>query len=113
MNIGYNCYIIFLVPVDTQPPTLTGCTTSQGPFTAANGATNLAVPFTEPTFGNDFPDVPIVTKSHVPGDAFVDGTTTVNYTATDLAGNVNNCFMEITVISMCEVLWKCEQNGML
>ena len=78
--------------MDTQPPTLTGCTTSQGPFTAANGATNLAVSFTEPTFGNDFPDVPIVTKSHVPGDAFVDGTTTVNYTATDLAGKCEQLF---------------------
>ena len=83
--------------MDTQPPTVTGCTTSQGPFTTANGATNMTVSFTEPTFGNDFPDVPTVTKSHVPGDAFGVGTTTVNYTATDLAGNVNNCFMEITV----------------
>ena len=60
-------------------------------YTAANGDTDMAVSFAEPMFGNDFPDVPTVTKSHQPGAVFGGGSVIVNYTATDLAGNVNSC----------------------
>ena len=90
---------IFLVPVDTQPPTVSGCMSPQG-YTAANGDTDMAVSFAEPMFGNDFPDVPTVTKSHQPGAVFGGGSVIVNYTATDLAGNVNSCLMTITVTGM-------------
>jgi len=61
-------------------------------------------------FANVFWDQPLVfddcgnlnlTVSHVSGDRFPKGTTTVTYTATDACGNVTTCSFDIHVVGDC------------
>ena len=56
-------------------------------------------------------DVPAVVKSHTPGNVFGGGTTIVNYTATDLAGNANYCLMDITVTGITLGAARCGLNS--
>jgi subtilisin-like proprotein convertase family protein len=84
--------------VDNTPPTIAGCpsditvTTGPGRLTCDQVAT-----WTPPTATDNCPGV-VLTSDHTPGDIFPVGTTTVTYTAKDVAGNTSQCSFKITVV---------------
>ena len=63
--------------------------------TANAGVCMATVTWTEPTDSDNCSST--LTSTHSPGDAFAVGTTTVTYTATDLAGNSATASFNITV----------------
>ena len=60
------------------------------------GSASAEVTWTEPT-ASDNSGIVTLTSSHSPGSAFVIGTTTVTYTATDDASNTVSVTFTVTV----------------
>ncbi|HYC86744.1 MAG TPA: HYR domain-containing protein [Chryseosolibacter sp.] len=80
---------------DTAPPELTDC-----PADIIEQADTLcarAINWDPPIALNDCDEAVSMTSNFEPGDSFSVGTTTVNYVATDDAGNVTGCSFDITV----------------
>ncbi len=67
-------------------------------LTASPGACVAALTWVPPTLSNNC-DLLTLTSNFEPGDLFPVGTTTVIYTATDLAGNTFECDFDITINS--------------
>lgn len=82
--------------LDVEDPLLTGCPTD---ITASSDANSCgkSVSWTQPTASDNCSGVTL-TGTHVPGDVFPIGTTTVTYTATDSSGNSVSCSFDVTVI---------------
>ncbi|MCK7591835.1 HYR domain-containing protein, partial [Subsaxibacter sp. CAU 1640] len=79
---------------DNENPVISGCPVN---ISVANDAGNCsaAVSWTPPTASDNCSQT--LTSSHSPGDTFALGTTTVTYTSTDAAGNIDSCSFDITV----------------
>ncbi|MEO0527602.1 MAG: HYR domain-containing protein, partial [Bacteroidota bacterium] len=82
---------------DNSNPVITGC--PAGPITASSGPGNCgaAVTWTPPSVNDDCGTATLTTNNYNPGDTFLPGTTTVIYTATDLAGNTATCSFDVIV----------------
>lgn len=80
---------------DVQDPALTSCPADISQSTDPNMC-DAVVTWTEPTASDNCPGV-MRTSTHSPGDTFPLGTTTVTYTATDVAGNFVSCSFDITI----------------
>src|SRR5690554_1655425 len=80
---------------DTEAPVIVDCPTD---ITVNNdlGSCDAVVTWTAPTFTDNCTGTTL-TSTHNSGDTFPFGTTTVTYTATDAAGNVQTCSFEVTV----------------
>ena len=79
---------------DTQAPYLTAGSICPPSKTACN-----PVSWTPPNFTDNCPGVQMTVANGItPGIDFPVGPTTVTYTATDVAGNVNTCAFDITVL---------------
>ena len=97
-NNSVTCFFDVIV-VDSQKPAISGCPTSITQITDADVCT-ATVTWTEPTATDNctIPGTLVWVKSHVPGDAFNIGTTTVTYTAMDEAGNISNvCSFDVII----------------
>ncbi|MDD5151107.1 MAG: HYR domain-containing protein, partial [Flavobacterium sp.] len=97
-NISNVCSFDVTV-VDSQKPIISGCPTNITVVNTTGLCTGIAT-WTEPTAtDNCTASGSIVwTKSHLPGDVFPIGTTTVTYTAKDLANNTSTpCSFNVTV----------------
>ena len=84
-----------VVITDNEDPVFTACPSdiAQDSDTGDCGA---VVTWTAPTFTDNCTGTTL-TSTHNSGDAFPIGTTTVTYTATDAAGNVQTCSFDVTV----------------
>ena len=83
---------------DDESPTIT-CSGSQGQ-TADVGACNAVVSVTTPVFGDNVAGATVINDYTNTDDAsgtYPVGTTTVNWTVTDVAGNTSTCHQDITV----------------
>ena len=80
---------------DNQTPDITGCPAD---INVNNdlGTCDAVVSWIQPTASDNCPGV-IFTSSHAPGSVFLEGSTTVTYTATDASGNTNTCSFIVTV----------------
>ena len=78
---------------DTELPVIAGCPAN---ITVAAVGCDAIVTWTAPTATDNCAGVTMV-ASHTSGDVFPVGTTTVNYTATDAAGNTAVCSFTVTV----------------
>ncbi|XP_030830190.1 uncharacterized protein LOC588928 isoform X5 [Strongylocentrotus purpuratus] len=86
----------FLITVaDNENPVISGCPTDQSVNTDSGRATAV-VKWTSPT-ATDNSGNQTLTSSHNRGDLFPIGNTTVTYTSTDAAGNIDICTFLITV----------------
>lgn len=86
---------------DQMAPVISGCPAN---ITVNTGMGNtdcqIAVNWTPPTVSDNCSPVlgtTTLTSTHVPGQQFFVGTTTVTYTATDPAGNSSTCSFTVTV----------------
>ncbi|MEP7195958.1 MAG: HYR domain-containing protein [Saprospiraceae bacterium] len=90
---------------DTIAPVISNCpanlTVSSGPNCKAN--VSWIAPNVSDNCGKLF-----LTVSHISGDAFPIGITTITYTASDLCNNISQCSFTITVIGNC-----CKNNPIL
>lgn len=94
-NAGNTATCSFTVTVtDTSNPVFVNCPTNI--TRSANAACKAVVNWTAPT-ALDNCGSPTITASHSPGSEFNIGTTTVTYTATDVAGNSATCSFTVTV----------------
>ncbi len=94
---GNNTFGTFIVTVvDAQPPQILG-TPSNITVSAAVGTCSQNVSWAAPT-ATDICGPANLSASIPPGASFPAGTTTVNYTATDLAGNSTTSSFTVTVI---------------
>ncbi len=80
---------------DKTPPVIAGCPANIT-ATAAAGATGAPATWTAPT-ATDNCSLQSLTASAQPGSTFNIGTTTVTYTAKDVAGNTATCTFSVTV----------------
>lgn len=80
---------------DTTDPVITGCFTSDVTAVAISGCQSV-VTWVEPVV-TDNCGIVTVTSSHVPGDIFPIGRTTVTYIATDASGNSSECSFDVVV----------------
>src|SRR5690554_4287114 len=80
---------------DTEAPVIVDCPTD---ITQSNdaGSCDAVVTWTAPTFTDNCTGT-ILTSTHEPGDVFPIGTTTVTYTATDAAGNIQTCSFDVVI----------------
>jgi len=84
-----------LVVRDTTAPTLIDCPADM--TITANSDCEAVVTWTEPTAIDNCSDaIIIVSSSHIPGAIFTE-TTTVTYTAEDIAGNQTTCSFVVTI----------------
>ena len=110
-SIGDECWVqrrnLFLVHVciilwyitDDEPPTISVCPKSIVDSTS-NGTTTMNITWAAPT-ASDNSGFVTLTSSHDPGTLFSVGTTEVNYTAVDLAGNMAEvCAFNVTINGM-------------
>ncbi|MGC1391256.1 MAG: DUF2341 domain-containing protein, partial [Bacteroidales bacterium] len=83
---------------DNTAPVISGCPANINVNNVPGACATVAF-WTEPTaVDNCTPAGSIIwTKSHLPGDLFPVGTTTVTYTAKDAANNVSTCSFTVTV----------------
>ncbi|XP_071490409.1 hyalin-like [Diadema antillarum] len=86
-------YILFL---DNESPSITGCPSDQSLNTSAGNATAVATWMPPSATDNSNTSVTLTT-THNPGDSFPIGTTNVTYTASDSDGNNATCVFTITV----------------
>ena len=87
-----------LIIRDTIAPIITNCPAN---ITTSLDANCLAiVTWTEPTAADNCSVVVILSSTHISGDTFMLGTTTVTYTAEDAYGNRSSCSFEVTVTGM-------------
>ncbi|XP_071844273.1 uncharacterized protein [Apostichopus japonicus] len=80
---------------DTQRPVISNCPLDISRIIARGSSTSAS--WVPPTASDNTGDVTL-TSSHQPGDTFSQGSTTVTYTAMDVAGNTEQCQFVITVI---------------
>lgn len=87
-----------VIVTDSELPVWSNC---PAPITQNNdpGACNAIVNWTLPTVTDNCPGV-VYTASHSPGATFPFGTTTVSYTATDIAGNTAVCAFDVTIVDV-------------
>src|SRR5690554_5534223 len=80
---------------DTEAPVIVDCPTD---ITQSNdaGSCDAVVTWTAPTFTDNCTGTTL-TSTHNSGDTFPIGTTTVTYTATDAAGNVQTCSFDVVI----------------
>ncbi len=78
---------------DLTPPVIENCPTDISITTSANGE----MVFWTPPTASDACSTASLSGNYAPGDFFPLGTTTVEYTAEDLSGNVSVCSFNITV----------------
>src|SRR5690554_6533100 len=80
---------------DTEAPVIVDCPTD---ITVNNdlGSCDAVVTWTAPTFTDNCTGTTL-TSTHNSGDTFPFGTTTVTYTATDAAGNVQTCSFDVEI----------------
>lgn len=81
--------------VDNSKPVFTSCPTDI--TVSADALCNATANWTEPVATDNCPGIS-TSRSHAPNSAFPIGTTTVTYTATDAAGNIETCSFDVTVI---------------
>ncbi|MCK7591354.1 HYR domain-containing protein, partial [Subsaxibacter sp. CAU 1640] len=93
-NSANNYKATFSIIADTTNPVISGCPAN---ISVTNDAGNCSatVTWTPPTAADNCSQT--LTSSHSPGDTFALGTTTVTYTSTDAAGNIDTCSFDITV----------------
>ena len=84
---------------DVEPPKIT-CPADVIAVTPKPGDVSTAVAYTAPTVMNNCPGATVVC-SPPSGATFPLGTTTVNCTATDSAGNAATCSFKIKVFDVC------------
>lgn len=94
-NNSAECGAVFTVN-DTTLPTFSDCPADIGPAPTDAGKPTAVVSWTPPTAGDNC-STPNVVPSHNPGDAFPIGITSVTYTATDGAGNIETCSFAVTI----------------
>ncbi|MGQ8338926.1 HYR domain-containing protein [Sunxiuqinia sp. A32] len=87
-----------IIVVDSEDPVITGCPDNIT-INSDAGSCFATVSWTEPTASDNCTTSGniIWTKSSDPGDSFPIGTTTVDYTASDEAGNIATCSFTVTV----------------
>lgn len=81
---------------DNTAPSLTSCP-ADITVHVPNGVSTAIVTWTAPTATDNCPGV-MLTSTHNSGDVFPVGTTTVTYTATDVAGNITICSFDVIVV---------------
>ncbi|XP_072047029.1 hyalin-like [Amphiura filiformis] len=98
-DAGNSIIADFIVSIkDTEAPVLVGipddiyANTTTGQWAAA-------VTWLEPN-ATDNAGSPTVTSTHTPGDVFIIGETMVNYTASDVAGNIAREFFLVIIIEL-------------
>lgn len=83
-------------PLDDILPVISNCPTNITVSVTA-ASCDAVVNWTEPK-ATDNVGIASFPSTHNPGDTFPIGTTTVTYTATDVAGNFTKCIFNVTVI---------------
>ena len=92
------CLILWYI-TDDEPPTISACPKSIVGSTA-NGTTTMNITWSAPS-ASDNSGFVTLTSSHGSGTLFSVGTTEVNYTAVDAAGNMAEvCAFNITINGM-------------
>ena len=94
-NADSSCTFTAVV-IDNTAPTWV-CDTTTQVFTPNTLNCNLVVSFNEPTGAADNCSLASTSSSHMPGDTFPVGATTVTYSATDSSGNVGECSFVVMV----------------
>ncbi len=94
---------------DTTTPVITGCR-DDITVNAEAGTCSAHVSWTEPT-AMDNCSTPVRTRSHVPGDVFPVGTTTVIYTFEDECDHVSTCEFDVTVLAYNDLVVDIELQG--
>ena len=89
--------------VDLTPPIFTDCPEDLE-VDAPPGAVWATVDWIEPMASDAVSGLHTVGRTHAPSDAFPIGTTTVTYTATDVAGHTSTCSFDITVSATCDII---------
>lgn len=99
-NSGNTASCMFDVTViDAEAPFLTGCPANMTVYTTKANQCEAKADWNEPQATDNCPGV-TVTQDHWSGEYFGLGTSTVNYSATDFAGNTVSCSFTITVIDV-------------
>src|SRR5260221_5507713 len=93
------CSFTVTVNRDAEPPVISGCPGNIGPVPMDLGKCGAIVSWTVPTATDNCDAVPTVTqtKGLASGSLFPAGTTTIEYTAKDVAGNSSTCSFTVTV----------------
>ncbi len=81
---------------DTEQPVITGCP-NDIQVQAPDGLTSTVVTWIEPTATDNSGIEPTRVRTRVPGSSFSIGTTEVQYTFSDQAGNVALCTFDVIV----------------
>ncbi len=81
--------------MDTTPPVI-ACTGNIAE-TVNFGQGGTTVNYVEPTATDNSGIVNLASRSHIPGNFFIVGTTTVTYRFVDGAGNSATCSFDVTV----------------
>lgn len=96
----------FIVTVrDTTPPTFAGCPPANIVVNNIAGC-RAEVNFEAPIPTDDCSTV-MVTSTHMPGDTFDVGVTTVTYTAVDTSGNQSQCVFDVVVTDQTPPMMNC------
>ncbi len=94
--------------VDNAAPVITGCPANI--TVNANASCQAVVSWTAPTFTDNCTGGTL-TPTKAPGSTFLIGTTTVIYTATDVAGNTATCSFNVNVVdNVAPVITGCPAN---
>ncbi|XP_072046866.1 hyalin-like [Amphiura filiformis] len=83
--------------VDSIPPVITGCPTSDIRVTSSTGSNTATAIWTEPRATDNSGVTPTRSSSHAPGSDFPVGITTVTYTFSDASGNIATCQFDVDV----------------
>ncbi|XP_072013682.1 uncharacterized protein [Amphiura filiformis] len=89
-------FTITVLSVDSDAPIVSGCPNS-AIYPVPFGTSSRSVTWIEPTAFDNSGEQPTVTRSHLPGQTFPVGTTSVTYTFTDSSGNQAQCSFSINV----------------
>lgn len=81
---------------DTTAPTFTYCPPDITAYTS-EGSSGTSVTWNEPV-ATDNSDTVFYSRSHIPGDQYPVGPTTITYYARDLSGNQATCTFTVTVL---------------
>jgi hypothetical protein len=83
--------------VDNELPVMANCPSDIVAYINEVAVCDKIVTWQEPSASDNCPGV-VMTQNYFPGSSFPIGTTTVNYTVTDNAGNTVSCSFDVTVI---------------
>ncbi|MBI3423923.1 MAG: HYR domain-containing protein, partial [Acidobacteria bacterium] len=103
------CATSFTV-ADHTNPVLSNCPSPITVYTGAGATACAATASWTPPTAADSCGSPTLTSSHNPGATFPVGTTTVTYTARDVAGNQASCSFTVTVIDNTPPVIACPAN---